>query len=487
MEQEECALFKALTKSVSLVLVILVSLATILVTENISRGAEVVFVNAPRERWPKEKLTLGTEGRLRYESLHNFNFLGYGNSVPVGKKSDDILLGRLRIGINYKFSERLRASLWGYQANAWDFSIPLKTFKNPIFGMEDQPYEERLELYKAYIEVRLLDKLRLKIGRQRLDYGDFRTFGLCNWTNTGPYLWDAIKLSYDFSSGDFIDIFYGRTKINDPKNFSLNHRHAYNGVGMYSSFKLPILKGRIEPFFSYKGDNTDKYRGEKGGVGRLNEYYVGARLWGRDLYNFDYDFWFSKEFGRRGPDDIDAYAYHLLVGYNFKTLWAKPRLSLEFTYSSGDDDPDDGDHKTFDVGYGVWGSWYGNQWSFFRWRNFQDLQANLELWPVKGVHVVSGLHNYWLAEKEDAWYLNPHLYRDPKGDSGRKVGETFDITVNVDLSKLFPNVSLLKGHTLSATYGHFFPSEVPREMADEKSGANWFYIQWGFKHSWKIF
>ena len=37
--------------------------------------------------------------------------------------------------------------------------------------------------------------------------------------------------------------------------------------------------------------------------------------------------------------------------------------------------------------------------------------------------MVFGLHNYWLAEKEDAWYMNPHLYRDPNGDSGRPVLE----------------------------------------------------------------
>ena len=137
----------------------------VLVMGKFSLAAEAVFVNALRETWPKEKLTLATEARLRYESLHNFNFLGYGNSVPVGKKKDDILLGRLRVGINYKFSERIRVSLWGYQANAWDFSIPLKTFKNPIFDAEDQPFEDRLELYKAYIEVRLLNKFKIKIGR----------------------------------------------------------------------------------------------------------------------------------------------------------------------------------------------------------------------------------------------------------------------------------------------------------------------------------
>ncbi len=223
---------------------------------------------------------------------------------------------------------------------------------------------KRLELYKAYVEIRPVTQFIIKAGRQRLDYGDFRTFGLCNWTNTGPYLWDAVKLSYDFGKNNFIDAFYGRIKINAPKSFSLNHRHSYDGVGVYSTFSLPILNAHIEPFFAYKGDGTDKYREEKGGVGTLNEYYAGARLWGRDFYNFDYDLWSSKEFGRRGSDDIDAYAYYVLGGYNFKGLWAKPRLSLEYTYSSGDDDPDDGDHETFDVGYGVWGAWYGNQWDF---------------------------------------------------------------------------------------------------------------------------
>jgi len=478
--------FFELLRRIGFVLIGIMTLALGIGVGGSSFGAEVVFVNAPRESWPQEKLTFGTDLTFRYETLDNFNCSGYGKDVPAGKEDDSIYLGRVRAGANYTPSEKVRFSLWGYQANAWDHSVPKKTFYNPVFGCENNSYEDRLELYKAYIEIRPVTQFKIKLGRQRLDYGDFRTFGLCNWANNGPYLWDAVKLSYDFGKNNFIDAFYGRIKMNDPKNFSLNHRHSYEGVGVYSRFFLPILNAHIEPFFAYKGDDTDKYKEELGGVGTLNEYYTGARLWGRDVYNFDYDLWASKEFGRRGSDDIDAYAYHALGGYNFKGLWAKPRLSLEYTYSSGDDDPDDGDHETFDVGYGVWGAWHGNQWSFFKWRNFQDLQVNLELWPVEGVHMVFGLHNYWLAEKEDAWYMNPHLYRDPSGDSGRKVGETFDVTANLDLSKIFPHYSLLKGHRLSCTYGHFFPSEVVRNRADENSGADWFYIQWSYKYSWKI-
>lgn len=450
-------------------------------------GAEVVFVNAPRQAWPQEKLSFGSELRFRYENLNNFNISGYGDNVPAGKENDSIYLGRIRAGFNYTPSDMIRFSLWGYQANAWDFSVPRQAFYNPVLGQKDGPYEDRAEIYKGFVELRTTSgpRLKLKLGRQRLDYGDFRTFGLCNWTNTGPYLWDAVKISYDFGRDNFIDAFYGRIKINDPTHFSLNHRHSYNGTGIYSRFLLPALKAHFEPFFAYKGDNTRKYRGENGHLGDLDEYYVGGRIWGRDVHRFDYDLWFSKEFGERSSDDIDAYAFHALLGYNLVEVWAKPRLSLEYTYSSGDDDPGDGNHETFDVAYGVWGAWYGNQWSFFKWRNFQDLQANLELWPSTGVKVVVGLHDYWLAEKKDAWYLNAALYRDPSGNAGSHVGETLDATINLDLGRIFPS-KVFKGNYISATFGHFFPGEVPHQLAGERGGANWMYLQWTYKGSWSL-
>jgi len=234
-------IFFKLLRRIGFVLIGIMTLASGIGVCGSSFGAEVVFVNAPRESWPKEKLTLGTELRFRYETLDNFNASGYGKDVPAGKEDDSIYLGRVRAGANYTPSEKVRFSLWGYQANAWDLSVPKQTFYNPVFGCEDDHYEDRLELYKAYVEIRPVTQLKIKVGRQRLDYGDFRTFGLCNWTNTGPYLWDAVKLSYDFGKDNFIDTFYGRIKINDPKNFSLNHRHSYEGVGVYSRFSLPIL------------------------------------------------------------------------------------------------------------------------------------------------------------------------------------------------------------------------------------------------------
>ncbi len=126
MEQVKCTVPKALTKRIGLVLVMLVSLVLILVTQNISFGAEVVFVNAPRETWPKEKLTLGAELRFRFETLDNFYATGYGEDRPVGKKDDSIYLRGARVGVNCTPLEELRFSLWEYQANAWYLLVPLR-------------------------------------------------------------------------------------------------------------------------------------------------------------------------------------------------------------------------------------------------------------------------------------------------------------------------------------------------------------------------
>jgi hypothetical protein len=278
-------------------------IAFLLISGGVVFASEVVFVNAPREPWPTDRLTFHEEVRFRFENLNNFNFVHYGEFTKaekamglqkvLGKPDDTIYLNRIRLGATFKVSDNVVLSLWGYDSRIWDFSIPRDTFYDSKLGMRNTPYEDHMELYKGYVEVRFPLKnsdIRLKLGRQRLDYGDFRTFGLCNWTNTGPYLWDAAKVSYNFSRG-YVDLFAGRTKVNDPKKFSLNHRHQFNGIGMYSQFRLPkgFLNMVVEPFFAYKGDNTDKYAGEKGGTGTLNEYYAGMRIWGRDYHNFDYD------------------------------------------------------------------------------------------------------------------------------------------------------------------------------------------------------
>ena len=68
--------FFELLRRIGFVLIGIMTLASGIGVGGSSFGAEVVFVNAPRESWPQKKLTFGTDLTFRYETLYNFNCTG---------------------------------------------------------------------------------------------------------------------------------------------------------------------------------------------------------------------------------------------------------------------------------------------------------------------------------------------------------------------------------------------------------------------------
>ena len=153
----------------------------------------------------------------------------------------------------------------------------------------------------------------------------------------------------------------------------------------------------------------------------------------------------------------------------------KPRVSLEYSYASGDDDPKDGDYETFDGAFGARDKMYGRM-NLFHWKNLKDAQANFELWPKDWIHIKAGFHKFWLAEEEDAWYLNPTEYRDKSGRSGDEVGKELDILARFELPK---------GHQIQLGFGHFWPDEFAEKTASDRQ-ANWMFFQWVYKWSWEL-
>ena len=99
------------------------------------------------------------------------------------------------------------------------------------------PNEEFFEIYDAYVEYdQLLKDLSVKLGRQKIFYGDSRIFGPGEWGNTGRWTWDALKVSYK-KGENFIDVFAGGTKIHDPVKISIPFLRLSSGVEEF----IPIL------------------------------------------------------------------------------------------------------------------------------------------------------------------------------------------------------------------------------------------------------
>ncbi len=426
----------------------------------------------------EKKLTFGTQVRLRYEFQNNFNQLYYGDNPAKGAGDDGFLLGRFRAGFDYRPLEKVHFALWMQDSEVWGLALSNSAFYKGNFAMEHNPDKDRWELWKTYVKVKKLFDipLSIKLGRQKIFYGDKRVFGPGEWGNTGRWIWDAAKLSFKFKSG-FVDTYYGRTMMHDPDEFSLNHRHGFESAGFYSHFKIPSsFKIAVEPFFMTKSDDHDLYKGEDGQMGDVSSYYMGFRTYGKNIMGFDYDLTYIIQRGDYADDDIDAYGYHVLLAYNMEKIRIKPRISLEYSYASGDSNPDDNDHETFDGAFGARDKMYGRI-NLMHWKNLKDAQINLEIKPVKWLYIKTEFHKYWLAEKKDAWYLNPKIYRDKTGNSGDELGKEFDIVGRINLPK---------GNQVQLGFGHFWPDEFAEKKASDKE-SNWVFIQWQYKFSKDIF
>lgn len=427
-----------------------------------------------------QSLTFGTQVRFRGESQNNFNAKYYGPHPPRGNEPDNFLLGRFRLGFDYRPNEIVHIALWGQDAREWGSGFHNRDFYNRTLRMEFSPYTDELELWKTYIEVKKPFHLPfgIKAGRQQIYYGDKRVFGPGQWGNTGHWIWDAVKVSYAFKKG-FIDAYYGRTMIHEPTQFSLNHRHFYDSFGGYGHFTLPgeLLGIGIEPFAMTKRDNHRYYRGEDGRMGPLDAAYAGLRVYKKGFHGFDFDATYVREFGDYSHDTIQAYGYHLLGAYTFSSYPWRPRVGMEYTVGSGDKNPKDDKHGSFDGAFGSRSKVLGRM-DLLRWRNIRDVQINLELHPRKwkGFYLKAEFHKFWLDEKRDGWSFNPKLYRDKSGNSGDKIGEEFDLVCRYNLPK---------GNQIQAGYGHFWPGEFVKNVASDKQ-ANWFFVQWQYKFKWKL-
>ena len=426
----------------------------------------------------KNKLIFGSEMRLRYEFQNNFNQKFYGDGPGQGSSNDGFLLGRFRAGLDWYPTDKIHIAVWGQDSEAWDMDMPNSSFYKKNFLCDHNPNKDRWELYTTYIELKdLFDKsLNLKAGRQLIFYGNNRVFGPGQWGNTGRWIWDAIKISWRFDRG-FIDMFYGQTMLHEVNRFSIKHRHGFASIGAYTHVDLmrkPFFVA-IEPMIFSKYDKHHNYTGEKTGEGDLDSWYAGARLYGSNISGFDFDCTFLQEQGDFSNDDLRAYGYHLMVGYKLKTAW-RPKLSLEYTYASGDSNPNDNDHETFQGAFGARDKMYGRM-NLFHWRNLRDIEAGLSIKPLKGLNVKVSFHKFLLAERKDGWYLNSKTYRDKTGRSGNEVGRELDIVAKYKLSK---------SNVFMAGFGHFWPDEFAKKTASNKQ-ANWIFLQWEYKFKHTFF
>jgi hypothetical protein len=118
-------------------------------------------------------------------------------------------------------------------------------------------------------------------------------------------------------------------------------------------------------------------------------------------------------------------------------------------HASGDTDPKDGRHETFDVLYPTAHDKYGMA-DQVGWKNVNHIGLIAEVKPRPSLVLQAKAHDWWLASATDGLYNSGGslLVRDATGSSGKHIGEELDIQL------LWSASSRL---AIGGGMGHMFP------------------------------
>jgi hypothetical protein len=169
--------------------------------------------------------------------------------------------------------------------------------------------------------------------------------------------------------------------------------------------------------------------------------------------------WGAVQDGDWGVQSHAAWAYAVEGGYQLHQLRGVPWLRVGYDQSSGDDDPDDGDHRTFFQLLPT--ARIYAQFPFFNFMNSQDTFAQLLLRPHARVQVRTDVHWLRLSERRDLWYAGGGATNDDVfGFSGTPSGDHRELAYLADLAV---TVQLWKQLSTYLYYGHAFGQGVVKQ------------------------
>lgn len=368
--------------------------------------------------------------------------------------ADGFFYFRTRLRVDATLSNTLRACVEVIDGREW------QSDRSP------RPQQDELDLHQAYIDFHSPSgsSVVFRLGRQELTFGSQRIVGTSRWINTIPS-YDAARLSY---LSDAVDVhgFFGSRVVSQDDHFN-EHSHGQAFFGVYSTIKA-FGAHKLDVYCATLLSRRREVVGEDGARGDHERHTVGARLYGSLTERWTYDLELAHQRGRFARDTIRAWALHADMAYTLDLPW-RPTIQPLVNWASGDKNPADGRHNTFNPIYsGVGHGEYGII-DFFEWMNARQIGCRLKVKPAKPLTLIAEAHRYWLDEDKDAWYTVARRpkRRDPSGRSGDSVGHELSFVARYAVNKQL---------TVEGGWARFFPGQFARNTGPHDN-ADFCYFQ----------
>ena len=384
--------------------------------------APMSLLNRELPKW----ISFGLEERFRYEGYHDSGFKKNNNDSYI------LLRSRLQMTIQPTVWMRVVAQLqdarpfmqkppWGPpNENTWDLKLAYAEFGDPE---------------KGWISVR--------VGRQLINYNN-TIIANSEWRNQGRS-YDAVVTNIHYNRYR-LGLFAASAVVPLKEGIS-HHQEGNNIYGAYGTIDHFLANSDLEPFVLWRLqpsvpiETTARVK-----TGKQDEWAYGFRFKGIALKNLDYSAELIGEAGHDGPDKIAAWGTTFGAAWRIDPLWSKPRIFWQYDYGSGDKNPNDGRHQTFDTMYPTAHDRFGIT-DQFGWQNIVAERVGITIEPRRRWSVTGQYLNFWLASATDALYNTSGgvIVRDSTGKSGTHIGQEFDGYTWLELNRHF-NVGVGVGH-----------------------------------------
>lgn len=435
---------------------------------------------------------IGGVDRERYVAYEGYGIAGKPGSADFRDHGASVdnqdLLSRIRLHVGYTdewWSAYVEGqSSWAagdHRAAYANVPAVAGTAKTIGYG----PESDTIDLHQGYFTLGNLDDfpLSLKVGRQELKYGDERLIGASDWNNIGR-AFDAAKLRWQ-NEWLGVDFFTGMPVVPRDGQFDLPNNQDWLSGAYATVTKIP--KTILDVYFLARNASRTAINffsdPQFPQPTARDVYTVGGRLASKpgELANWDYTVEGAYQFGDFAATATsarltqDAFMFTALGGYTFADWCAKPRLGVEFDYASGDDNPNDGTHGTFDTLYPTPHKFFGSM-DLFSLQNIQNLGVNLTLKPTSRVSVALMGNAFWLADTGDYFYNAAGV---PRSTGGYGIHPGYNPFVGTQFSAI-AGYAVTKFAQIEAGYGHFFSGDYISQSQAANGGsrdADWVYVQ----------
>jgi hypothetical protein len=435
----------------------------------------------------------GGQVRARYEMKDDFATPGQAGAIDFrengGNPHNHYVLLREKVHVGY--------------SQPW-FGVYVEGRDSSESGDDRDPNPEadEFDLQQGYFKFGNPKEfpLSLQVGRQELIYGDERLIGNADWLNI-PRTFDAVKLRYEGRHG-WIDAFTSRPVLADDHSFNLPNEYE-TFSGHYASTKTLIPKQESQAYFLARNVETESPFAhardvpQSGGASARDIYTVGIRFKSlpNQLHGWDYGTEIMGQFGRykEGATTLaaararkslthEAFAAYVGGGYTWTNVSVTPRLGAEYNFATGDNDPNDDKHGTFDNLYPTNHKFYGIM-DFVSLQNIHNVRFMASVAPVKKLTLALDYHLFWLADTEDSFYTVTGARRTggvPGSGKGYGLNPGYGSFVGSEID-LVATYKITPWAIAQGGYGHFFTGRyINQSLSDPTFGstdADYVYLQ----------